>query len=43
MPFDSLNRYFKDDLDFTAGVGEVVDVADPLKVGRVRIKVYGKL
>jgi hypothetical protein len=42
MPFDSLNRYFKDDLDFTAWLGEVVDVADPLKVGRVRIKVYGK-
>jgi hypothetical protein len=37
-----LKNYWKDDLDSTAWLGEVVDIADPLKNGRVKIKVFGK-
>jgi hypothetical protein len=32
----------KDDLLSTTWIGEVVDIEDPLKIGRVKIKVYGK-
>jgi hypothetical protein len=37
-----LKNYWKDDLDSTAWLGEVVDIADPLKNGRVKVKVFGK-
>jgi hypothetical protein len=37
-----LKNYWKDDLDSTSWIGEVVDIADPLKEGRVKVKVYGK-
>ena len=37
-----LKNYWKDDLDSTAWLGEVVDIEDPLKNGRVKVKVYGK-
>jgi hypothetical protein len=37
-----LKNYWKDDLDSTAWLGEVVDVADPLKIGRAKVKVFGK-
>jgi hypothetical protein len=37
-----LKNYWKDDLDSTSWIGEVVDIADPLKSGRVKVKVYGK-
>lgn len=37
-----LKNYWKDDLDSTSWIGEVVDIADPLKIGRVKIKVFGK-
>lgn len=33
---------YKDDLLGTSWVGEVVDIEDPQKIGRVRVKVYGK-
>ena len=33
---------FSDDLLATSWLGEVVDIEDPQKIGRVRIKVYGK-
>jgi hypothetical protein len=33
---------YKDDLVGTSWVGEVVDIEDPQKIGRVRVKVYGK-
>jgi hypothetical protein len=31
-----------DNLDITPWLGEVVDIEDPLKIGRIRIKVFGK-
>ena len=37
-----LKNYWKDDLDSTSWLGEVVDIADPLKIGRIKVKVYGK-
>ena len=37
-----LKNYWKDDLDSTSWIGEVVDITDPLKSGRVKVKVYGK-
>ena len=37
-----LKNYWKDDLDSTSWIGEVVDITDPLKIGRVKIKVFGK-
>lgn len=37
-----LKNVYKDDLDGTVWLGEVVDIADPLKIGRIKIKVYGK-
>lgn len=37
-----LKNYWKDDLDSTAWLGEVVDITDPLFVGRVKIKIFGK-
>lgn len=37
-----LKNYWKDDLDSTSWIGEVVDIEDPLKIGRVKIKVFGK-
>jgi hypothetical protein len=37
-----LKNFWKDDLDSTAWLGEVVDVADPLKIGRAKVKVFGK-
>jgi hypothetical protein len=33
---------YKDDLVGTSWIGEVVDIEDPQKVGRIRVKVYGK-
>jgi hypothetical protein len=38
---DSKNAY-QDDLLATTWLGEVVDVEDPQKVGRIKVKVYGK-
>jgi hypothetical protein len=38
---NSQNGY-KDDLVGTSWLGEVVDIEDPQKVGRIRVKVYGK-
>ena len=37
-----LKNAYKDNLDGTAWLGEVVDIADPLKIGRVKVKVFGK-
>lgn len=37
-----LKNFWKDDLDSTAWLGEVVDVADPLFIGRAKVKVFGK-
>lgn len=37
-----LKNSYKDDLDGTVWLGEVVDVADPLKIGRIKVKVFGK-
>jgi hypothetical protein len=37
-----LKNSYKDNLDGTVWLGEVVDIADPLKVGRVKVKVFGK-
>jgi hypothetical protein len=37
-----LKNYWKDDLDSTAWLGEVIDVADPLQIGRAKVKVFGK-
>lgn len=31
-----------DDLLSTSWIGEVVDIEDPLKIGRIKVKVYGK-
>jgi hypothetical protein len=33
---------YKDDLLNTSWMGEVVDVEDPQKIGRIKVKVYGK-
>ena len=33
---------YKDDLLATSWLGEVVDIEDPQKVGRIKVKVYGK-
>ena len=33
---------YQDDLLNTTWLGEIVDIDDPLKIGRVKIKVYGK-
>lgn len=33
---------YRDDLLSTTWLGEVVDIEDPLKIGRVKIKVFGK-
>lgn len=37
-----LKNSYKDNLDGTVWLGEVVDIADPLKVGRIKVKVFGK-
>jgi hypothetical protein len=37
-----LRNAYKDNLDGTTWLGEVVDITDPLKIGRVKVKVYGK-
>ena len=37
-----LRNAYKDNLDGTTWLGEVVDIADPLKIGRVKVKVFGK-
>lgn len=37
-----LKNAYKDNLDGTVWLGEVMDIADPLKIGRVKIKVFGK-
>ena len=37
-----LKNSYKDNLDGTVWLGEVVDIADPLKIGRVKVKVFGK-
>jgi len=33
---------FEDNLKDTVWIGEVVDIDDPLKDGRVKVKVFGK-
>jgi hypothetical protein len=33
---------YKDDLVGTSWLGEVVDIEDPQKIGRIKVKVYGK-
>lgn len=35
-------KNYKDDLLNTTWLGEVIDIEDPQKVGRIRVKVYGK-
>ena len=35
-------EYFEDDLRISDWLGEVVDIADPLKDGRIKVKVFGK-
>jgi hypothetical protein len=37
-----LGKSYKDDLLNTTWLGEVVDINDPQKIGRIKIKVYGK-
>ena len=37
-----LRNAYKDNLDGTTWLGEVVDITDPLKIGRVKVKVFGK-
>jgi hypothetical protein len=37
-----LRNAYKDNLDGTTWLGEVVDIADPLKIGRIKVKVFGK-
>jgi hypothetical protein len=37
-----LRNLISDNLDTTPWLGEVVDIEDPLKIGRVRVKVFGK-
>ena len=37
-----INNAYKDDLLGTTWIGEVVDIEDPNKVGRIKVKVYGK-
>jgi hypothetical protein len=36
------NTAYQDDLLATTWLGEVVDIEDPQKVGRIKVKVYGK-
>jgi len=36
------NTAYEDDLLATTWLGEVVDIEDPQKVGRIKVKVYGK-
>jgi len=38
----ALRNNYKDNLDGTVWLGEVMDVADPLFLGRVKVRVYGK-
>jgi len=37
------NNAYEDDLLATTWLGEVMDVADPQKMGRIKVKVFGKL
>lgn len=37
-----LKNVYKDNLDGTVWLGEVVDIEDPLFLGRIKVKVYGK-
>jgi hypothetical protein len=37
-----LRNAYKDNLEGTTWLGEVVDITDPLKIGRVKVKVFGK-
>lgn len=37
-----MDNYYKDDLKTSNWLGEVVDVDDPLFLGRVKVKVFGK-
>jgi hypothetical protein len=37
-----INNAYKDDLLGTTWIGEVVDIEDPNKVGRIKVKVFGK-
>lgn len=37
-----LKNIYKDDLDGTSWLGEVVDIDDPNRNGRIRVRVYGK-
>jgi hypothetical protein len=39
MPIRDFSR---DDLRNTSWLGEVVDIEDPQKIGRIKVKVYGK-
>lgn len=36
------NNAYKDDLVGTSWIGEVVDIEDPNKIGRIKVNVYGK-
>lgn len=36
------NNSYKDDLLSTTWIGEVVDIEDPLLIGRIKVNVYGK-
>jgi hypothetical protein len=38
----ALKNLYKDNLEGTVWLGEVMDVADPLFLGRAKVKVYGK-
>jgi len=38
----AIRDFSKDDLRNTSWLGEVVDIADPQKIGRIKVKVFGK-
>jgi len=38
----AIRDFSRDDLRNTSWLGEVVDIADPQKIGRVKVKVFGK-
>lgn len=37
-----MDKYFKDDLNGTIWIGEVINTADPLKLGRCKVRVFSK-
>jgi hypothetical protein len=38
----AIRDFSRDDLRNTSWLGEVVDIADPQKIGRIKVKVFGK-